>query len=411
MSETELINFHFIDLKGPIAGPDEQPADVSEHRTLSINKGSILKLIASRESTNIGDPVPGMTPSPIDTQLAPPPQSSLLTGSALDAAYSLPTISAETSGESESSKAAEPAPQLENTPETDLEADLTEQVALDEYEQEPAASEPQAQASLTDPESPTEAPIVEAEAEAPAASDLETHDLLKLSPPAAGTLAEPGLDDTAPVKVAAEPLPVHMTEIDLENTAVSDTDSVLVDVQATLNSLADMAKGLTQQKLEAVKQQESLDQRKSHLCEKERLLAEKDEQLRTLETRLHLEASAIERAAEDNARALSERSAALKALAENVEARDRNTAKFAESLRQEKLRYETKAEQLRKQAEALDDREASLNRKEEELAEKLKQLISAKDRFRSIVKTFNETVQFNNTLNAISSTVLDDTSL
>ena len=49
-----------------------------------------------------------------------------------------------------------------------------------------------------------------------------------------------------------------------------------------------------------------------------------------------------------------------------------------------------------------------LNVKDEDLAEKLKQLVAAKDRFRALVKAFNETVQFNNTLNAISSTALDD---
>lgn len=405
MSETKRIDFHFIDLKDDIVNPGERHASVSEHRTLSINKGSILKLIASHESTNKGDPVSGMTPSLIETQEAPPSRPSLLTSTALDVTYNLPTLAVEPIDDSEAYEAVESEPQSGNAPEA-------EQVAVVEAEatgQEPEVSERSAQAILTEPEPEPHATDRMVEVEAPPANYLESDDLLRLCPPAADSQPEAIHDDATPGRIAAESSPPSMGEARLD--AVSDTDNVLGDVQATLNSLADMAKGLTQQKLEAVKQQESLDQRRTHLCEKERLLAEKDEQLRALESRLSLEASAVERAAEDNARTLAERSAALRALAENVEARDRSAAKFAESLRQEKLRYDTRTEQLQKQAEALDDREAVLNRKEEELAEKLKQLINAKDRFRNIVKTFNETVQFNNTLNAISSTVLDETSL
>ncbi|MNN63330.1 hypothetical protein D3C81_1787020 [compost metagenome] len=77
-------------------------------------------------------------------------------------------------------------------------------------------------------------------------------------------------------------------------------------------------------------------------------------------------------------------------------------------MRQEKLRNDELAESLQRRAEALDEREAALHRKEEQLAENLKQLVGTKERFRKIVKAFNETVQFNNTLNAISSTALDD---
>ncbi|MDH4557704.1 hypothetical protein E8F11_21425 [Pseudomonas sp. BN417] len=423
MSESELVNFHFIKLKDPINGPGERPAAVTDHRPLSISKSSIQKLIASHDSTNLGDPLPGLRPSQVDAREEPPIAPHRLTGAVLDVIYNLP--SAESAGPQPEAEIAE-----EVTPAAGKEeVEQATPEAVEAVEQAPVAPEPgpdpepepQPEPELeseSEQEIPPSQPIeaqyqaevpsvdIESADEAVAAGQAEIQRPVQPSALPPEFQAEPHQDDADRPPVAQSPGPV--AESEPATNVASDTDSVLGDVQATLNSLADMAKGLTQQKLEAVKQRESLDQLKSQLCEKERLLLEKDEQLRALEARLNSDAAAIETAAEENARALAERSAALKALAETVEARDRSTAKVAETLRQEKLRNDELAESLQRRAEALDEREAALHRKEDQLAEKLKQLVGTKERFRKIVRAFNETVQFNNTLNAISSTALDD---
>ncbi|MNF64307.1 hypothetical protein D3C84_460330 [compost metagenome] len=439
MSESELINFHFIELKGPIFGPKQQPPATREHRPLSISASAIQKLMAPRESTDLGDPVPGLTPSPIDSPQVPAATPPRLTSAALDVAYNLTFPAAGADGDTQVAGSVPPSETPPDTGPGEVKEDLepATPTAIEVAEVAPAnpasevkpasgsAPEPQPEPE-PEPESdflsgqPLEtqekAPRSEVGNEADEATrlHLEPHDLINLSPTRqteAEAEAEAEQDDAISGPIAMEPVPDHVPESQSEPAGNNETDSVLVDVQTTLNSLADMAKGLTQQKLETVKQRESLEQLKSQLCEKERSLAEKDEQLRAIEARLNSETSALEQAAEENARALAERSAALKALAETVEARDRNTAKVAETLRHEKQRNDELAESLQRRAEALDEREASLNRKEDGLAEKLKQLISTKERFRKIVKTFNETVQFNNTLNAISSTAFDDSQL
>jgi hypothetical protein len=427
MSESEPINFYFIKMKDPITGPDEQPPLVREHRQLSISKSSIQKLIASHETTNLGDPLPGLRPSPIESREEPPAVPSRLTSAALDVIYNLPSAPFEP-------ESARPEPQAEQladvTPaagKEDVEPDTPE--AIEAVEPAPAAPEPEPEPeSEPEPEPEPEAEPehlhihpIEAQSQAKVAdvevestdedvdsSQVDIHVPTQSSVPAPEPRTEPHQDNASTSPVADPPEAVLEPEAESKPRGASDTDNVLGDVQATLNSLADMAKGLTQQKLEAVKQRECLEQLKSQLCEKERSLAEKDAHLRALEARLNSDASAIEHAAEENARALVERSTALKALAETVEARDRSTAKVAETLRQETQRNDELAESLQRRAEALDEREAALHRKEDQLAEKLKQLVGTKERFRKIVRAFNETVQFNNTLNAISNTTLDD---
>lgn len=346
MSGSNLPEFHFIELKGEITGGDRQPPIATEHRFLSLSRVSMNRLIATRDSANTGDPLPSISPPRVDE---PATQASAqISALALDVDFSLPP-----------GDGVIPLLEPEAQPLEATEAALS-----------PAAEEAE----------PVESPSPGAE-DTPAASSPET-------PPETPEGGAPG----------AIPTP----SLGLE------TDTVLGDVQSTLDSLAEMAKDLTQQKLDALKQQEIQEKRRLQQQERERFLADKEEQLRQLEARLLREQQALQREVEEHARAQVERSAALKTLAENLEARDRNSARLAETLRQEKARNDELGDTLQRRGDALDDREASLNRKEEDLAEKLKQLVAAKDRFRSLVRSFNETVQFNNTLNAISSASLDE---
>lgn len=184
-----------------------------------------------------------------------------------------------------------------------------------------------------------------------------------------------------------------------------ETDGVLHDVKSTLDSLAGMAHGLSQQKLELVNMREALEERRAQALERERQLAEREERLSQQEQRLQEEKQSIERVAEQNAAILAERSSALQALAESVESRDRATIKRAEALQQEQQHIERQLNQVRARALELDDREVGLQRQGADLAARFKQLLDAKERFGAIVKGFNETVRFNTTYSAISKSV------
>ncbi len=184
-----------------------------------------------------------------------------------------------------------------------------------------------------------------------------------------------------------------------------ETDGVLHDVQSTLDSLAGMAQGLSQQKLELVNMREALEERRTAALERERQLAEREERLCQQEQRLQEEKHSIERVAEQNAAILAERSSALQALAESVESRDRATSKRADVLQQEQQSIERQLSQVRARAQELDDREVGLQRQGADLAARFKQLLDAKERFGAIVKGFNETVRFNTTYSAISKSV------
>ncbi|WP_236174614.1 hypothetical protein [Pseudomonas pseudonitroreducens] len=187
--------------------------------------------------------------------------------------------------------------------------------------------------------------------------------------------------------------------------SVMETDGVLHDVQSTLDSLAGMAHGLSQQKMEVVKMREALDERRQATIERERQLAEREDRLAQMEQRLQEEKYDIERVAEQNSAVLAERSSALQALAETVDSRDRATSKRAEVLNQEQQGIERQLNQMRARIQELDDREAGLQRQGAELADRFKQLLDAKERFGVIVKGFNETVRFNTTYSAISKSV------
>ncbi|MBD9628848.1 hypothetical protein [Pseudomonas sp. PDM19] len=185
----------------------------------------------------------------------------------------------------------------------------------------------------------------------------------------------------------------------------ADPDDVLSDVQSTLNSLAGMAQGLTQQKQAAGRLQEELEEWNIQLQERERLAGDKEERLLQLENHLKQAKTNLDRMAAENNRLLAERSEALKELAQTVDLRDKTTVKRAESIQLEQQRIDEQTASLRTRASELDERESSLKRRSEELGVRLKQLQSAKDKFSTIVKSFNETVQFNSTLSAISKTV------
>ncbi|QJP08578.1 hypothetical protein [Pseudomonas multiresinivorans] len=185
----------------------------------------------------------------------------------------------------------------------------------------------------------------------------------------------------------------------------SDTENVLQDVQSTLDSLAGMAQGLSQQRLDSIKEREVLDARHEQADERERLLNEREDTLRQWEQRLQQEKSALTRLGEQQAATLAERSATLQSLAESVDSRDRATAKRAEVLQAEQEQLERKLAQMRVRHTELDGRETMLQQKDNELTERFKQLVDAKERFSAIVRSFNETVRFNTALSAISKTV------
>jgi hypothetical protein len=195
------------------------------------------------------------------------------------------------------------------------------------------------------------------------------------------------------------------TAVTAYHSSAMETDGVLHDVQSTLDSLAGMAHGLSQQKLEIMKMREALEERRLATVERERQLAEREDRLGQQEQRLQDEKLSIERVAEQNAATLAERSSALQALAETVDSRDRATAKRADVLNQEQQSIERQLNQLRSRGQELDDREAGLQRQSSELADRFKQLLDAKERFGAIVKGFNETVRFNTTYSAISKSV------
>ncbi|MBB4864207.1 hypothetical protein HNP46_003071 [Pseudomonas nitritireducens] len=210
---------------------------------------------------------------------------------------------------------------------------------------------------------------------------------------------EQASSDTTIVRDAVE------SAVTAYQSSAMETDGVLHDVQSTLDSLAGMAHGLSQQKLEIMKMREALEERRLTTVERERQLAEREDRLSQQELRLQEEKQGVERVAEQNAAVLAERSNALQALAETVDSRDRATTKRADVLNQEQQSIERQLNQMRSRAQDLDDREAGLQRQSAELADRFKQLLDAKERFGAIVKGFNETVRFNTTYSAISKSV------
>ncbi|AZD03649.1 hypothetical protein [Pseudomonas chlororaphis] len=188
----------------------------------------------------------------------------------------------------------------------------------------------------------------------------------------------------------------------------ADTDHLLFDVENTLSNLAHMAQELAQQKLIAVKQQEALELLKEQLQERERKLQEKDEYLRQLQSQLQQERIAIDKSAEHNSKVIAERSVALQQLAESVESRERSVARRSELLQLEQQRLEEISVKQSVRASELEKRDIGIQQKNAELVERLAQLSSTRKKLSNIVKGFNETVTFNNSLHSISSTLFND---
>ncbi|AZD80981.1 hypothetical protein [Pseudomonas chlororaphis] len=225
--------------------------------------------------------------------------------------------------------------------------------------------------------------------------------------------------DVTPDEVADCPIPLEssldeaqflMATLPEAETALqgADTDHLLLDVESTLSNLALMAQELTQQKLVAVKQQEALELLKEQLQERERKLHEKDEHLRQLQSQLQQEKIAIDKSAEHNSRVIAERSAALQQLAESVESRERSVARRSELMQLEQQRLDEISAKQSIRAAELEKRDVGIQQKNAELVERLAQLSSTRKKLSNIVKGFNETVTFNNSLHSISSTLLSD---
>jgi hypothetical protein len=171
-----------------------------------------------------------------------------------------------------------------------------------------------------------------------------------------------------------------------------DTEYLLQDVQETLGSLTGMANRLAEQKKDTLKLQKTLHGRDIALQEKERLLGEKEESLRQMHKQLLHDRNLLNQEAESNAQVIAERSATLQQLTSSLEARERASARRAELLHQENTRADELSTMFRGRLAQLQKREDELERKGQELNENLKHLKSAKDRFSTIVKSFNETV-------------------
>ncbi|HCF2412437.1 MULTISPECIES: hypothetical protein [Pseudomonas aeruginosa group] len=233
---------------------------------------------------------------------------------------------------------------------------------------------------------------------------------LRLQVPSArplGVGSEAIADSPQPPVSSRQPEDEPHVDTDTTLNIGTDTDHLLQDVQGTLADLAGMAQQLSQQKQEALKQQESLESRKAQLHERERLLQEKEKQLKQWHKRLQDDRQALEQETEQSSRLLAERSAALQQLAESVEARERSSARRAEVLQVEQERIEEQRNQQNLRQAELEKREAGVQQRSLELAERYKKLESAREKLAQIVKGFNETVQFNTTLHAISNTALN----
>lgn len=171
---------------------------------------------------------------------------------------------------------------------------------------------------------------------------------------------------------------------------ISETDTVLRDVQSTLDSLVGMAHELSQQKLSAQRAQEALDRRCLQVQEGELRLAEYAERLKQLEEGLEVGRQSLERDAQEQAMSLFERSQALHALEEAVDRRDRAIANRVELLTREEQRVEQQQAHLLVRAAELDEREIALQRLSDDLSAKYTRLVDAKNRLGIIVKTYNE---------------------
>ncbi|HEJ1734567.1 hypothetical protein I5R59_05545 [Pseudomonas aeruginosa] len=433
---TSDLAYHLIDLQDAAIAPSRR----EEHRSLVLEREWVMKLVTFESPHGYGPALDGEEPC---ADVPPLVHEALFEDAAPDV---LPADEA-TDGPAEPIDEPEPRPEAETAaPEgrapaefpanaeqsakvADAEAigafvdnasHLREELADLAQLLHPAlhAADATGSANLPSPDSaeessmpPSPSPLAaSAPAPEPVSARVPSLSLRLRVPPARLAGAEGEADAReAPTQAAAvirQPEDEAHVDTDTALDIGNDTEHLLQDVQGTLADLAGMAQQLSQQKQEALKQQESLESLQTQLHEKERQLQEKEKQLRQWHKRLQDDRQALERETEQSNRLLAERSAALQQLAESVEARERSSARRAEVLQIEQERLEElRSQQNLRQAE-LEKREASVQQRSLELGERFKKLESAREKLAQIVKGFNETVQFNTALHAISHTGL-----
>lgn len=179
------------------------------------------------------------------------------------------------------------------------------------------------------------------------------------------------------------------------------TETMLFEVQNTLNSLANMVSVLTQQRTDLLAQQEEIADANEALDKREEEVEMKERAVEEAEKANEVQKQEIEKLAADNARQLSERTLALKAKAQELEDKERAYMNRVEELDKNIAKNVEDARNLKKRAEELNAKEAELDKLSLELKGRLNNLVEAENRFKVIVKEFNDTVNFNHTLNGI----------
>lgn len=250
-----------------------------------------------------------------------------------------------------------------------------------------------------------EAPKVEeAKVEAPVEAKPEVREEVKVE-------ASTESDDTTSDNEGGAAKTIEIDESDKEmlakyaNIDGISTETMLFEVQSTLNSLANMVSVLTQQRTDLLAQQEEIADANEALDKREEAITLKERTVEERETANELQRQEIEKLAADNAKQLSERTLALKAKAQELEDKERAYENRLEELNKNIEKNVEDAKSLKKRAEELNAKEAELDKLSVELKGRLNNLVDAENKFKVIVKEFNDTVNFNNTLNSIASPV------
>lgn len=205
--------------------------------------------------------------------------------------------------------------------------------------------------------------------------------------------------------------PIEIDESDKEilakyaNIDGISTETMLFEVQSTLNSLANMVSVLTQQRTDLLAQQEEIEDANEALDKREEAISLKERTVEEKEAANELQRQEIEKLAADNAKQLSERTLALKAKAQELEDKERAYQNRLDELNKNIEKNVEDAKSLKKRAEELNAKEAELDKLSVELKGRLNNLVDAENKFKVIVKEFNDTVNFNNTLNSIATPV------
>lgn len=177
---------------------------------------------------------------------------------------------------------------------------------------------------------------------------------------------------------------------DIDN---SFSDSIFLEVQNNINSLTETVAGFTQQKVEITKQQDDLKTKEENLIEREQKLIEKEKRVQEQKEnndKLKLENKKI---AEENAKILTERTISLKAIATEIENKEKiHSSRLNEIENKEKNNKETSVI-LEEKTKQLNIKEQELKTLSDELRTRLTNLVDAENRFKKLVQEFNETVK------------------